>query len=111
MQFGAFSVVGMMAGYPLLQERALSLTGIITLYTLAAFAARTAIRWRSAKQLYQQLLLSYQVSQLIQRLTRRAGHGRSRGPWLALSRHSRASLTPCVRLAGGAPAAPTDSAT
>jgi hypothetical protein len=62
MQFGAFSVVGVLAGYPLLQERALSLTGVITLYTLAAFAARTAVRWRAAKQLYQQLLLSYQNS-------------------------------------------------
>ena len=41
------------------QERALSLTGLVTLYTLGAFAARTAVRWRASKQLYQQLLLSY----------------------------------------------------
>ena len=54
--------MGIFAGYPLLQFHALSLAGIITLYTVAALAARTTMRWRSTKQLYQQLLLSYQHS-------------------------------------------------
>ena len=49
----------------LLHQEALSVAGILTLYTLAAFAVRTAVRWRSTKQLYQQLLLSYQSANRI----------------------------------------------
>ena len=61
-QFGAMGVVGLFTASPLLQEGALTLTGLITLYAVGALAARTAVRWRSAKQLYHQLLLSYQNS-------------------------------------------------
>jgi hypothetical protein len=61
-QFIAFSALGAMAGWPLFYHETLSKTGLVTLYTLAALAARTAIRWRSSKQLYQQLLVSYQSS-------------------------------------------------
>lgn len=61
-QFIAFSALGALAGWPLLYHETLSKTGLLTMYTLAALAARTAIRWRSSKQLYQQLLVSYQSS-------------------------------------------------
>jgi len=59
-QFVAMSAVGLWAASPLLAHEAMSYTGLVTLYTVGALAVRTAFRWRGAKQLYQQLLLSYQ---------------------------------------------------
>lgn len=59
-QFLAMGVVGLWAASPLLSLKTLTYTAVVTLYTVAAFAIRTTVRWRSAKQLYQQLLLSYQ---------------------------------------------------
>ncbi|KAL1495151.1 hypothetical protein AB1Y20_017016 [Prymnesium parvum] len=64
-QFGAMAVLGVVLASPLLHQEALSLTGLLTLYTFGAYAARTALRWRSTKQLYQQLLLSYQSANRI----------------------------------------------
>ena len=59
-QFIAMSALGLWAASPLLAHEAMSYTGLVTLYTVGALAVRTAFRWRGAKQLYQQLLLSYQ---------------------------------------------------
>ncbi|KAL3911781.1 MAG: hypothetical protein SGPRY_008564, partial [Prymnesium sp.] len=64
-QFALMGLLTLGAGYPLLHQEALSLAGLVTLYTAIAYAARTAVRWRSTKQLYQQLLLSYQSSNRI----------------------------------------------
>ena len=59
-QFALMGAVGLWAAFPLLRQDALSFAGLVTLYSVAALAMRTGFRWRSAKQLYQQLLLSYQ---------------------------------------------------
>lgn len=59
-QFYAAGLIGLLAASPLLQHETLSLTGIVTMYTALAYALRTGMKWRTSKQLYQQLLLSYQ---------------------------------------------------
>lgn len=60
-QFIAMGAVGLWAASPLLfQYHALSYTGLVTLYTVGALAVRTVFKWRVSKQLYQQLLFSYQ---------------------------------------------------
>ena len=61
-QFGLMGVFGVAAASPLLYGDVLSLTGLVTLYTVGAITIRTAVRWRAAKQLYQQQLLTYQNS-------------------------------------------------
>ena len=61
-QFGAMGLAGLVIASPLMYEHTLSVTGVVTLYTLAAFAMRNVIRWRNQKLLYQQQLLSYQNS-------------------------------------------------
>jgi len=59
-QFIAFGSLGLAASWPLLFFETLSTTGILTLYAMGVLAVRTAVRWRATKQLYQQLLVSYQ---------------------------------------------------
>ena len=47
--------------HPVTGHVAISVVGLLTLYGVGAFALRTTLRWRNAKQLYQQQLISYQV--------------------------------------------------
>ena len=59
-QFYASGAIGLLAASPLLHERALSATAIVTFVSALTYATRTIVKWRQSKALYQQLLLSYQ---------------------------------------------------
>eukprot|EP00965_Chrysotila_dentata_P216833 6189599-Pleurochrysis_carterae.AAC.5 len=82
-QFILFSLLGAAAGSPLLFERWLSPIGLAALSSIAALTVRTAAKWRSAKQLYQQLLVSYQSANRL---------GSSRGALLYLLQLAEAEL-------------------